>query len=1188
MDKPFRVEGSDRPSRRLDADKSESMLPKIEEKILKFWKDRDIFQKTLKNRADAKRFVFYEGPPTANNHPAMHHLIGRVYKDVFNRYKTMHGYLVERKAGWDTHGLPVELEVEKALGLKNKKDIEQYGIAQFNAKAKESVWKYVNEWQEFTERIGFWIDLDHPYITYDPKYVESLWWVISEINKKKLLYEGHKVLPWCTRCGTALSSHEVAQGYADVTDTSVYVKFKLIPGQKFGEYITGESAYILSWTTTPWTLPGNLALAVNKDTVYSAVRIDGIHELLILAKDLIEKVLSGHNLEIVHDDIKGKDLIGLKYEPLFDVPKLHSDKSYQVYHADFVTTTDGTGVVHTAVMYGEDDYELGKKIGLPTVHTVSENGRFNANVREFTDQYVKDPQTEKAIIYYLESKNLLFKTEPYTHSYPFCWRCKTPLLYYAKDSWFVAMSKLRKQLIKNNSNVNWVPEHLRDGRFGEFIKEAKDWAFSRERYWGTPLPAWKCTECSAHRIVGSFAELENLRYEPKNVFVLIRHGHSTKNPGNGRKLELVSSMLEQDKYGLTEEGVTQVEKQAETLKKNGGADLIVASPFLRTQKTAEIIAGKLGIKVHTDKRLRELGHGLECEGKPNDSCPYIHVGRTMDNKKHVDGETWREVKKRMFEVIRELNDKNTGKRILIVSHGDPLWILECALLGFNDTETIKARNSKMFLNYGDIHEIDYKNWPYDERGDVNPHRPYVDDIILKCEKCGGKSKRVKEVVDVWFDSGAMPFAQWHYPFENKKIFDRNFPADFISEAIDQTRGWFYTMLSVSTILGKGMPYKNVVCYSHMVDAQGRKMSKSIGNIIDPIKAINEYGVDTIRWWFYSVNNVGDVKSMSLPVSLKQSKAFVGTLLNSLNFFELYNKPSGRHVQPKAKPVKAIDHWILSRFNSVVAEVTRSLNDYDPTTASRTIESFVVNDLSNWWIRRSRELFQRPEDKKSFQNTIHFLQYLLIELSKLTAPFMPFLSDHIYKRLGSFKESVHLENWPKAKKKLIDLELERQMVEVREMIAEGLAQRKNGNIKVRQPLASITLKKGERFNTDLEELIRAELNIKQIIYNAASIEKVLLDTNLTQELMLEGYARELMRQIQDMRKEAGYKVDDKVFLSWQSENADLISACEKFSDDIMKTALLKEFSRGNNEKLVNDLEKEVDLAPQVKVWLGIRK
>ncbi|MBI2063950.1 MAG: class I tRNA ligase family protein [Candidatus Yanofskybacteria bacterium] len=1058
-------------------------FPKIEEKILHFWKDRRIFERSVENRKHARRFVFFEGPPTANGKPGMHHFLGRILKDLFIRYKTMRGYQVTRKAGWDTHGLPVEIEVEKELGLKNKKEIEKYGIARFNAKAKQSVWRYKDEWERFTHRIGFWLDMSDPYITYDWKYMESLWKIISEIDKRKLLYQGHKVLPWCPRCGTALASHEVAQGYEDVTETSVYVKFKLKPGQKIGKTVVNDKTYILAWTTTPWTLPGNVALAVGKSIKYSVLSIKGIGGDYILAKDLAEKILDTE-YEIL-DTILGKDLVGLEYEPLFDIPHLQTKTTYKVYPADFVTTDEGTGIVHTAVMYGEDDYELGTKLGLPKHHTVDEQGKFREEVKEFAGQFVKD--AEAGIVEHLKTHGLLFKPEKYTHSYPFCWRCKNPLIYYARDSWFVAMSKQRRQLIKNNSKINWVPKHLKQGRFGEFLKEAKDWAFSRERYWGTPLPIWQCADCKERRVIGSLEELEKYRYRGKNTFYVLRHGFSTKN-GVGGKGMITSSRLEHDKYELTAEGKEQVQKVADSLAADGGVDLIFSSPFLRTRQSAEIVAKKLGRKVNIDERLKELDHGTACEGQTHMVCIPPDTVLTFDTK-YGDGESWRDVKIRMSDAIRELDQKYENKKILLVSHGDPIWILEGFTENWADEEIIKQR-SAVYLPEGHLKKINLKNLPYNERAELDMHRPYVDDVHLKCGKCGGEMTRIKDIADVWFDSGSMPYAQWHYPFENKNEFGANFPADFISEGIDQTRGWFYTLLAVSTLLGKKAPYKNVVSYSHVLDEKGKKMSKSLGNAVDPWVIIEKFGVDAARWYFYTVNDPADPKLFSVNDIGKKMNGFIMTMLNSLRFFELYAKPSGKKM--KASPFGQLDFWILSRLNTLVHNAAGSLDNYDLTTAAREIEKFVVDDLSNWWIRRSRQRFQRPTGKNELEQAVELLRFLLAELSKILAPFTPFLADHIYKKLDNRKESVHLEDWPKTKKKLLNPELEAQMAELRDAVAHGLAQRKERGIKVRQPLASITLKKTEKFELNLERLLMDELNIKRVYYDTSQPDTLKLD------------------------------------------------------------------------------------------------
>ncbi|MEK7154384.1 MAG: class I tRNA ligase family protein [Patescibacteria group bacterium] len=1186
-------------------------LPRLEEKILKFWKDRKIFEKTLENRAHSRRFVFFEGPPTANGMPGMHHFMGRVLKDLFVRYKTMRGYLVTRKAGWDTHGLPVEIEVEKELGLKNKKEIEKYGIAKFNAKAKKSVWKYKDEWEKFTERIGFWLDMDNPYITYDSKYIETLWWIIKQIDDAGLFYKGHKVLHWCPRCGTALSSHEVAQGYEKITENSVYLKFK----------VKGDNSFILSWTTTPWTLPGNVALAVNQSLKYVKIEAystakGGVHpersregsqrastlygtrKFYILAEQRLEKVKellekNGYEVKADPTEVPMRQLLEMEYEPLFEIPALKSDKSYKVYPVDFVTADDGTGVVHTAVMYGEDDYNLGIKVGLPKIHTVDEAGNFIGVSKELDGKYVKSEEAERIILEHLKKDGNLLASERYEHDYPFCWRCKEPLLYYARDSWFVAMSKLRKQLLKNNEKINWIPEHLKHGRFGEFLNEVKDWAFSRERFWGTPLPVWQCDPpaggCGNYKVVGSLEELEKYRYRAKNTYFLLRHGaRAQSHDENGEPL--IASQLALDKYDLTPEGVKQIEGVAEKIKEGGGLDLIFSSPFLRTKHTAEIVAKKLGLDVKIDDRLKEIDKGLTCEGKPRSACLPVD-GKLAFDYRFNGGESWRDVRTRTFSVIKEIDEKHEGKKILLVGHGDPLWLLYSLTKNLSEEEAI-ARRAALYIERGELRQTDFKNYPYDETGETNIHRPYVDDIFLLCDKCRGKMTRVKEVADVWFDSGAMPFAQWHYP-ENEKIFKDNFPADFIAEGIDQTRGWFYTLLAISTLLKKGAPYKNVLSYSHVLDEKGKKMSKSLGNIVNPWNVIEKFGVDAARWYFCVVNNPADPKLFSIDDVGKKKQGFVMTLLNSLRFLELYDKPI-RQAQgkpstkePKGEAKNALDKWILSRINNLARTVAGYLDVYDLNAASRALEGFAVEDLSNWWLRRSRERFQRPRSPADLSKSLDLFRHLLSELSKMLAPFTPFLAEHVYKKVNNRKESVHLEDWPKPKKKLINPALESQMRELRDFVTLGLAQRKANNIKVRQPLASVTLKKPEKFEPELENLILAELNVKSVAYDPAQEEELALDKKITSELLKESYAREVMRQIQDMRKEAKYKLDEKIYAAWASDNKEIAGAMDAFGKEIAENTLLVEFSRGHRPKTVFDVEKEFEFEPQIKIWLGVR-
>jgi len=963
-------------------------LSKNELKILKFWEKSKIFEKSLKRnlprrtnrQADKgkKKFVFFEGPPTANARPGMHHIEARVFKDVIPRYKTMRGFFVDRKAGWDTHGLPVEIQVEKELGFKTKDDIEKYGVGKFNKKCRQTVWRYKDEWERLTERIAFWVDMANPYITYENYYIESVWYLLKKIWGKGLLYKGFKVVPHCPRCVTGLSSHEVSQGYKKVKENSVYLNFRITKGNNKAK----EGDFILAWTTTPWTLPGNVALAVGKNIVYVRIKYQGKN--YILAKDRLGIIGTGYKIE---EEFKGKDLVGLEYQPLFEIEAVRKSgkKAHFVVPADFASAKEGTGVVHTAVMYGEDDYALGERMDLPKVHTVDEKGYFAKDLAPYNlfGKYVKDAKTEKEIIDYLQNSGFLFKEEEYEHDYPFCWRCGTPLLYYAKDSWFIAMSKLRKKLVANNNKINWEPKHTKKGRFGEFVKEAKDWALSRERYWGTPLPVWQCQKCGEYKCIGS--------------------------------------------------------------------------------------AKELGAK------------------------------------------------------IKDL------------------------------------------------------------------HRPYVDRIKLGCS-CGGKMIREKSVIDVWFDSGAMPFAQWGYPYlkNSRNNFKDHYPADYISEAVDQTRGWFYTLLSIATLMeyigeiNDGACYKNVICLGHVLDKKGKKMSKSKNNVVDPWEMCDKFGADTLRWYLYTINQAGEPKKFDVKDVADKNRRVLGTLFNSFVFWQTYKDKDFR--AKKTKPKNVLDKWIISRLNLINGLVVENLEKYDVVLAARLIEEF-IDDFSNWYIRRSRDKFQKPESKKQKDAASQIFYRVLFELSKIMAPFTPFISEDIYQSLktGKDPESVHLCEYPESEICLVDSALENKMKKVRGIVAEALAQRAKNGIKVRQPLAKLAITdKALAGDKELAGLIRDEVNIKEVVYG----KSVKLDTKITAELKSEGMLRDLVRYIQDMRKDGGLKPGRLIYLRYQTESS-LKNLIQSHEAEIRKDISAKKIEIGPRKREVFLVEREVNFGSE-KVWLGIKK
>ncbi len=968
-----------------------------EQEVLKYWKDNRIFEKSLKFREGNEPFTFYDGPPTANGKPHIGHIITRTIKDIIPRYKTMKGYDVLRKAGWDTHGLPVELEVEKLLGINGKPQIEEYGVEPFIQKCKESVWKYKHEWEEMSDRVGFWADMEDPYITYENTYIESEWWALKQIWDKGLLYKGHKIVPYCPRCGTSLSSHEVAQGYKDVKETSVYAKFR-VKGE--------QGVYLMAWTTTPWTLPSNVALTVNPDEKY--IRANCGEETYILAEALAAAVLKDEFSVI--GSCKGSELRGMEYEPLFDFAKPEK-KAYYVVCDNFVTLTDGTGIVHTAPAFGEDDAKVGRANDLPFVQMVNEHGKFVDAVEPWKGMFVK--AADPLIIKDLEARGLVYKLMEYEHSYPFCWRCDTPLLYYASDTWFIKMTAIRDKLLKNNNSINWLPENIKDGRMGNFLENVVDWGLSRSRYWGTPLPIWEC-KCGHRHLVGSIAE------------------------------------------------------------------------------------------------LKELG-----ENVPED---------------------------------------------------------------------------------------------------IELHKPFVDAIHLKCPECSGEMTRVSEVIDCWFDSGAMPFAQWHYPFENKKKFEDNYPADFISEAIDQTRGWFYTLLAISSLLFDEPAFKNCIVLGHVNDKDGQKMSKHKGNVIDPWTVLDKQGADAVRWYFYT-GSAPWLPSRFYEEAVSESqRKFMGTLWNTYAFYVLYaniDRFNPLEYELEKDKLAVMDKWILSRLYTLISRVDKNLENYRITESARDIQEF-VDELSNWYVRRCRERFWTKELTQDKINAYMTLYTVLVELSKTAAPFVPFISEEIYGNLvrnidPNAPESVHLCDYPTVEEKYIDLDLETNMDKVLKLVVLGRACRNTAAVKNRQPICNMYIKDEKELPQMYKDLVADELNVKQITYTqnasgfttykfkpqlrtlgprygklvpkigeylltvdgnelmdsfntdgsvsfelegtAVKLElsdvlvetaqkegfvsesdrdiTVVLDMNMTPELVEEGFVREIISKLQTMRKEAGFEVQNHI-------------------------------------------------------------
>jgi len=1162
---------------------TEISFSKNEKRILKFWQKDKIFKKSILQRRGNPNFVFFEGPPYANGRPGIHHFLVRAFKDLICRYKTMKGFRVLRKAGWDTHGLPTEMEVEKRLKIASKREIEKLGIKKFIKECEKNIFIYKEEWEKFTKRIGYWLDLENAYVTCKSDYIETLWWILKKVWQERLLYHDFKVIPYCPRCGTSLSIHEVAQGYKKIREPAVYLKFRI----KNPEF---KNSYLLVWTTTPWTLPANVAVAINPKFSYLKLKIN--NEYIIVAKKRKEKC--GLNGEII-EEIRGKDLIGLVYQSPFDFynPNYKTERIYEVIGADFVSLEEGTGLVHIAPAFGQDDMELIKRENkkphskkFPILITVNLEGKFTLDVRKWAGMFVKE--ADPLIIEDLKKRGILFKEELYLHDYPFCWRCKTPLLYLAKKSWFIKTTKVKRDLIKNNQKIHWIPSHLKKGRFGEWLRGVRDWTISRERYWGTPLPIWQCQSCQNTEVIGSLNELFSQRFSTNNYFIL-RHGDSL------RQIKRVAVCWpEKTRCPLTKKGEIEVERAAKKLKRliktKKKIDLIFSSDLLRTKQTAEIIKREIGGEIIFDRRLREWNVGIFNNKKTELVWDYLSKKGNLIDTKLPRGESIRSLGKRMYGFLKDVNQRYQNKNVLIISHELPLTILEQTLNKNSAEEILDLRKKGKIkkIKTGEVRKIKFKSFPFNEKSEIDLHRPYIDEVKFFCRKCGSIMERIPEVSDCWFDSGAMPFAQYHYPFENRKLIDKKiqFPADFICEGIDQTRGWFFTLLVISTLLKKGIPYKNVISTGLVLDENGEKMSKSRGNVVSPWQMAEKYGADSIRWYFYTINQPGDPKLFSEKDISQALKKFILIFWNSFSFFQTYSQDFSR-TTPRPAAVKGkniLDQWILSRLNELILNVTNLLEEYDITEAARSIERFTIDDLSLWYIRRSRARFQNPDDHKDFQSAKSVLRYVLFNLAKLTAPFIPFLAEEIFQKLGMSKEiSVHLTDWPRANKNLIKKSLNRKMIKVRDIVARALAERAKFKIKIRQPLSELTIDyRNIRSEKELINLIKDEVNVKKVTFGRG----LKLDRNITPALKEEGMVREFLRNIQEMRKKAGYKPKTNISVFCYSTD-EMNKVLKKNIEMIQEKGKIKKFYLEEKKKRRFDIEQELEIDKNT-IWVGIKK
>jgi isoleucyl-tRNA synthetase len=1139
MNNPRKAHGRENDSVEVVDQVEKSEVALREEQIQLFWEEQDIFNKSVMSPAgDSPKgdFTFYDGPPFATGLPHYGHILASTIKDAVPRFWTMNGYRVRRKWGWDCHGLPLENLIEKKLGLATKRDIEEYGVKNFNEAARSAVMEYADDWKRVIPRMGRWSDMENDYKTMDSTYTESVWWVFKQLHEKGLVFEGFKTMHLCPRCGTTLSNFEVNQGYKDIKDIAVTVKLPLLD-----EAGTVTDTSLLVWTTTPWTLPGNLAAAVNQEFTYAKAKVttDEKVEFVIVAKERLAQ-LDGTEFEVV-EEIKGVDLVGKKYQPPFpwmgEQEMEGRENAFVIRHADYVEIgEDGTGAVHIAPAYGDDDMKLAQAHGVPIVHHVNNSGHFNEWVTEFAGQLVKPKDDDESgvghmdadieVLKSLQATGVVFKKENITHSYPHCWRCDTPLLNYATTSWFVDVPSIKDQLVKNNSEVKWVPEHVGTNRFGKWLDGARDWAVSRQRYWGAPLPIWRNPETQEFKVLGSLEELK--QYVPKsgNQYFAMRHGESESNVAG-----VISANIKNDD-SVTEAGLEQVKKAAAELK-GENIDLIIASPFMRTKQTAELVRAELGLPETAllfDEIIREYDLADEYEGKRwhDDYAANFATWEERFTKELPGSENRRDVMKRMGEFLYSLesNPDYKGKNILIVSHGGPIATLRAAANGWNAEQQKADYDNGRYFQNAQLEKLDFTPLPHNDNYELDFHRPYIDDVVL--EENGVQLERVPDVFDCWFESGSMPYGQRHFMGAAQSDFDPEnnigLPAQFIAEGLDQTRGWFYSLIVLGTALFGKSPYAHVIVNGMVLAEDGKKMSKKLQNYPDPMELADRTGVDAMRLYLLSAPIMrGEDLHFSEKEVMELQRKNIGRLHNVLAMYEMF----ADGTEARGDSSNVLDQWIVARLQQLVNESTAGYKSYELDKATRPINDF-IDDLSVWYLRRSRDRF-KGEDQVDRTLALATLRHVLRTLSLTIAPSMPFYAEYLWQAIKEEDdaESVHLAAWPT--EGMVNEDLLEQMVDTRNIVTAALEARTKSGIKVRQPIAAVF---GPELPEGLLQVVLDELNAKD--YGVA--DTVGIDTELSDELRAEGAVRELMRAVQGKRKKDGLEPQDEITLTVQTDES----------------------------------------------------